>query len=128
MIEEQVTTAIGRDELLGAVTDYYSQGYRLVQICCTAVGGSIEINYSFDKEYRFRNLRLNIRPDEEIQSIGLIYWNAFAYENEMHELFGVAIKNMVIDYKGNFYRTAVKAPFRPQETPADEPEKKNEQQ
>jgi ech hydrogenase subunit D len=119
MTEEQITTPIGRDELLGAVADYYSEGYRLVQICCTAVGNAIEINYSFDREYRFRNLRLTIQPDEEIQSISLIYWNAFAYENEMHELFGVRIKNMIIDYKGNFYRIPVKAPYRPKDEAAE---------
>ncbi len=111
MTEEQTTITMEKDELLGAVSDFHSQGYRLAQICCTALGDTIEINYSFDKEYRFKNLRLSIRPDEEIQSISIIYWSAFTYENEMSELFGVKIRNIVVDYKGHFYRTAVATPF-----------------
>ncbi len=116
MIEEQTTIAVGKDELLGTVSDFHSQGYRLVQICCTALGDTIEINYSFDKDYRFTNLRLTVKPGEEIQSVSIIYWSAFAYENEMSELFGVKIRNIVVDYKGHFYRTAVATPFVATET------------
>ncbi len=111
MTEEQTTIEVGNDELLGAVADFRSQGYRLVQICCTALADSTEINYSFDKDYRFMNLRLTVRPGEEIQSISIIYWSAFVYENEMSELFGVRIRNIVVDYRGQFYRTAVATPF-----------------
>ena len=39
---------------------------------------------------------------------------ALLYENEMHDLFGINVKNMAIDYKGTFYRTAVKTPFNTQ--------------
>jgi ech hydrogenase subunit D len=31
----------------------------------------------------------------------------------MHDLFGVEIKNIAIDYSGTFYRTSVKTPFNP---------------
>ena len=111
MIEQQTTIAVGKDALLGAVADFHSQGYRLVQICCTALEDAIEINYSFDKDYRFTNLRLTVHPGEEVQSVSIIYWCAFVYENEMKELFGVNIKNIAVDYQGHFYRTAVPAPF-----------------
>ena len=44
-------------------------------------------------------------------SIGLIYGNAFLYENEIHDLFGIKIEHMVIDYHGTLYQTRIPAPF-----------------
>ncbi len=29
----------------------------------------------------------------------------------MHDLFGVQVAGMAVDFKGNFYKTAVKFPF-----------------
>ncbi len=88
------------------------QGYRLSQIGCTA-GEIYEINYSFEKEYEFINLKLRLAPaDSEIPSISSIYRCAFLYENEINELFGLKIKGMAVDYKGNFYRILMKAPFK----------------
>jgi ech hydrogenase subunit D len=40
-----------------------------------------------------------------------MYWNAFIYENEMHDLFGIQVRGMNIDFKGTLIRTAVKHPF-----------------
>jgi len=44
------------------------------------------MNYSFDRDYRFKNLRFTVKAGEEVQSISCIYWNAFLYENEIHDL------------------------------------------
>jgi ech hydrogenase subunit D len=111
MTEKQTTTIIEAKDLLGKVSDYFSDGYRLVQICAVKLQENIELNYSFDKDYKFENLRLIIQPEDEIQSISRICWSAFIYENEIHDLYGISIKNINIDYKGNFYRTSVKAAF-----------------
>jgi hypothetical protein len=62
-------------------------------------------------------------PEEEIQSISVIYPNAFLYENEIHDLFGLTIKNMTIDYHGTLYRTAIKVPFSIENCPVPEPPK-----
>ena len=40
-----------------------------------------------------------------------MYWGAFIYENEMHDLFGIPVRGMNIDYKGTLIRTAVRYPF-----------------
>jgi len=122
MTEEQAIIEVGKDTLLGRVADFHFQGYRLVQICCTPFEDAIEVNYSFDLNYSFTNLRLSVKPGEEIQSISIIYRSAFVYENEMRELFGLNIKNIVVDYQGHFYRTAMPTPFvtpGPVESPAD---------
>jgi ech hydrogenase subunit D len=50
-------------------------------------------------------------PEEEVPSISVIYPNAFLYENEIHDLFGLITRNMSVDYRGTLYRTALKTPF-----------------
>lgn len=101
--------------LLGKVQDLKADGYRLGQVCCTKVEEGFEILYSFDKDHVLLNLRLTIPEEEEIMSITGSYWAAFIYENEMHDLFGVKIKHMAVDYEGNFYRVATPTPWNPKD-------------
>ena len=123
MSEPQEIIPIQKDALLGAVSDLFAQGYRMVQIGCTTLENAYELNYSFDKDYHFKNLRVTAQREDEIQSISVIYPNAFLYENEIHDLFGIKIKNMSVDYKGAFYRTAIKTPFSIENLPKPEPPK-----
>lgn len=112
MTEIQEITPIERGELVGAAAELFSQGYRFVHICCTTLESSYELTYSFDREYRLKNLRITVMPDEEVPSISVIYPNAFLYENEIHDLFGMDFRNITVDYHGTLYRTMVKMPFR----------------
>ena len=114
MIKEQNLITINADELLSQLEKLKNSGHRLIQICCTKIADTIEVNYSFDKNYSFTNLRV-ILPSEApgIDSVSAVYLQALLYENEMHDLFGVEVKNMAIDYKGTFYRTSIKTPFNP---------------
>ena len=123
MSEPQEIIPIEKDALLGAVSDLFAQGYRMVQIGCTTLENAYELNYSFDKDYHFKNLRVTAQRDDEIQSISVIYPNAFLYENEIHDLFGINIRNMSVDYKGAFYRTAIKTPFSIENLPKPAPPK-----
>lgn len=111
MTEQQTTTVIQPAELVGKVADYFAKGYRIVQICATKIPEHIELNYSFDKDYKFENLRLIIQQKDEVPSVSQVYWCAFAYENEINDLYGTNIQNINIDFKGKFYQTTVKAPF-----------------
>lgn len=110
MIETQKLLSVGLSELLEKVLEFKKQGYRLVQIGCTQTTEGLELNYSFDKEYFFINLRLALK-NEIVPSVSEVYWNAFLYENEIHDLFGVSFSGMAIDYQGNFYRMSLKKPF-----------------
>ena len=110
MSEEQKIKTIEVDELLNRVAELKEQGYRIVQMSCTRLK-YFELNYSFDKDMKFVNLRLNIIPGYEVNSITSIYEGAFLYENEIHDLFGVKFKHINIDYNGSLYKTAKKAPF-----------------
>jgi ech hydrogenase subunit D len=123
MIEQQTTIPVEIGKLIGQVENLRNLGYRLVQISCTKIGDAFEINYSFDKAYEFRNLKVAVAIETEIPSITGMYWGAFIYENEMHDLFGLQIRGMNIDYKGNLIRTTVKYPFgMPVSSPKEERE------
>ena len=112
MIEEQPITIISPETLLERVKEMRDQGWRLVHIGTTPLKEILEITYSFDKEGKFENLRLQI-PGEGacLPSVSGIFWCAFIYENEMHDLFNIQVDGIAIDFKGKFYKTAVKFPF-----------------
>jgi ech hydrogenase subunit D len=120
-IEDQQTTSVEIGNLIGRVEQFKNEGYRLVQINCTALGEFYEINYSFDRDYRFQNIRLTITKGTEVPSISGMYWGAFIYENEMHDLFGIQVRGMNIDFKGNLFRTSIKYPFGNPEPKGDGP-------
>ena len=112
MMEEQKTLIVEPGDLRERVVAMKRDGYRLVQICCTRLSDLFEMNYSFDKNYEFVNFRVSLPLENGgLASVSSVYWEAFLYENEVHDLFGIVIHDMVLDYKGNFYRTAQKAPF-----------------
>jgi len=111
MSEPQEIVPIGKNELVGMVAHLIAGGYRLVQIGCNTLENGYELNYSFDKGYRFKNLRISVAPGEDVPSISAVYTNAFLYENEIHDLFGCSINDIAIDYHGTLYRTSIKTPF-----------------
>ena len=111
MIEVQNTKQIEVSQLVNKVTKMNADGQRLVQIGCTGLAGGYEINYTFDKDYAFSNLRITITATQEVPTIQGIYLAAFIYENEISDLFGINITGMLVDFKGQFYKTSVTAPF-----------------
>ena len=111
MIEEQEMVGIEKRDLVEAVASLRSSGYRLVQICPTTLADRYEMNYSFDKDLQFKNLRFTVQPGETVPSIGQIYGSAFLYEKEKHDLFGITIEHMTTDFHGTLYQTRITAPF-----------------
>ena len=114
MIEQQPTTIVTREELVSKAKEFDASGYRLVQIGCTALNtGVVEVNYSFDRDYNFENLRIILSSEDLVlPSISSVYFSAFLYENEIHDLFGVNVENMVLDFKGTLYKTSEQFPFK----------------
>jgi ech hydrogenase subunit D len=123
MSEPQEIEAVEKCDLVGIVAELFSEGYRLVQIGCSTLPSAYELTYSFDREYRFRNLRITVTPEESVPSISVIYPGAFLYENEIHDLFGVAITHIAVDYRGTLYRTALGTPFSVDNVKLPEPPK-----
>jgi ech hydrogenase subunit D len=112
----QNIAAVETCDLLETVSDIKNEGYRLGQICATTVADSIEVLYSFEKESALRNIKVIIgSAAPQLQSITSIYWPAFIYENEMHDLFGITFKNLALDYGGHFFKIAKETPWNPKE-------------
>ena len=87
-------------------------GYHLMQQCATRVPDAFELIYSFGKDLEVKQLKITLPEETEISSITSIFPCAFIYENEMHDLFGVQIKMINIDFEGKLYRTAIETPFK----------------
>lgn len=110
---EQVMIPVAVSDLLGTARNMKKDGYRLLQICATKVSEGFEILYSFDKDHELTHLKLTIPEEEEVQSITGVYWGAFIYENEMHDLFGIKIINNELDYGGHFFKVSQPTPWNP---------------
>jgi len=111
MYEKQEIKSIQKSELLEQTKKLCDDGYRLVQICCTKLD-HLQLDYTFDKEYQFYGLRLKLGFEKpELPSISGVYLAACLYENELHDLFGIKVDGMAIDFGGKFYRITKENPF-----------------
>ena len=120
--EVQKCENISIDVLLEKVRALNQQGFRLVQIGATALPSMLELTYSFDLKGELQSLRLMVPiHDARVPSISSIYWCAFIYENELHDLFNIAVEGIAVDFHGKFYNTAVKFPFGTSTSPAPAP-------
>lgn len=89
-----------------------SGGWRLCQIHSVRVPGGYELTYTLAKDYALHNFRLKVGEEEEIPSITPIYGCAWIYENEIAELFGVNIVNILTSYDRKLYKLKVETPFK----------------
>ena len=101
------------DEILDKALSLKNEHYRLIQICATRLSDRIAVDYTFGRSYEALNLKVEISVDGELPSISSIFYPAFLYENEIHDLYGIIIRHLEVDYHGKLYRTAVKNPFSP---------------
>lgn len=122
MATPQTFEPIAVAQLLDRVRCFRQQGYRLVQISATTLAEHLELTYSFDLGSTMAHLRLLVaRETGAVPSISSIYWAAFIYENEMHDLFKLQVDGMAVDFGGKFYNTAVKYPFGSTKAPVAKP-------
>ncbi len=121
MSQEQIEL-ITVDSLLDKVRAKREHGYRLVQVSATRLPDQVELTYSFDLNSQLASLRLSL-PGEapRVPSISSIYGCVILYENEIHDLFNVQVDGMAVDFKGNFYKMAVKFPFGSVKAPGAAP-------
>ena len=120
--QEQTLELIEPGALLAKVQLMRQQGYRLVQISATRLPDRLELTYSFALESRVTQFRLHLLDGQlQVPSISSIYWCAFLYENEMHDLFNLVVEGMAVDFKGTLYKTAIKYPFGSTKPPSAKP-------
>lgn len=94
---------VTRETLLAEVQHLADGGQRLISATAIDQGEYLEILYHFDKDLKLTHLKLEVKPGEEVPSISRIYFCAFVPENEIKDLFGVNITNIIIDYQGKFF-------------------------
>jgi ech hydrogenase subunit D len=105
--------SVTAETLLTEVQRLKEAGWRLMQICARSVKDTgNEITYSFGDDMVMAHLRLTAPYDSKVPSISHIYSSAFLYENEMHDLFGVEVEMMTLDYHGHFYKIGKETPFK----------------
>jgi len=115
--EKQVFTAIELPALLASAQAYERSGARFVQ-CCAAPGadasgadGALELTYSFDTGDTLENLRITVAPGDDVPSITSLFPAAFVFENEMHDLYGISVSGISVDFAGKFYTVAAPSPM-----------------
>ena len=106
--------AILREELPARAVQLAKDGWRIVHVACIVQGDQLELLYAFDRIYKLVNYRVQVpKNDPVVPSISGTYLAAFAYENELQDLFGMKVEGLVLDFKGKFYRKRHDAPFNP---------------
>ena len=125
-MQEAIYTTVGIDELLSHVQALKGVGARFVQMHAerNVDDGSYRLVYTFinvraaqehiaqDGSYAIENLVAEgIDQYQEIPSISSYYPAVFPFENEAHDLFGLAITDMQIDFKGFFYQVSTAEPM-----------------
>lgn len=125
-MQKAIYTTVGIDELLSHVQALKGAGARFVQMHAerNVDDGSYRLVYTFinvraaqehiaqDGSYAIENLVVEgIDQYQEIPSISSYYPAVFPFENEAHDLFGLAITDMQIDFKGFFYQVSTAEPM-----------------
>lgn len=125
-MQKAIYTTVGIDELLSHVQALKGVGARFVQMHVerNVDDGSYRLVYTFinvraaqehiaqDGSYAIENLVVEgIDQYQEIPSISSYYPAVFPFENETHDLFGLAITDMQIDFKGFFYQVSTAEPM-----------------
>lgn len=125
-MQKAIYTTVGIDELLSHVQALKGVGARFVQMHAERCvdDGSYRLVYTFisvraaqeriaqDGSYAIENLVVEgIDQCQEIPSISSYYPAVFPFENEAHDLFGLAITDMQLDFKGFFYQVSTAEPM-----------------
>lgn len=125
-MQKAIYTTVGIDELLPHVQALKGASARFVQMHAERCvdDGSYRLVYTFinvraaqeqiarDGSYAIENLVVEgIDQCQEIPSISSYYPAVFPFENEAHDLFGLAITDMQLDFKGFFYQVSTAEPM-----------------
>ncbi|RHJ23659.1 NADH-quinone oxidoreductase subunit C [Collinsella sp. AM12-1] len=125
-MQKAIYTTVGIEELLSHVQALKGVGARFVQMHAerNVDNGTYRLLYTFinvraaqehiaqDGSYAIENLVVEgIDQYQEIPSISSYYPAVFPFENEAHDLFGLAITDMQIDFKGFFYQVSTAEPM-----------------
>lgn len=125
-MQKAIYTTVELEALLSHVQALKGAGARFVQMHAerNVDDGSYRLVYTFiniraaqeqiaqDGSYAIENLVVEgIDQYQEIPSISSYYPAVFPFENEAHDLFGLAITDMQVDFNGFFYQVSTAEPM-----------------
>ena len=90
-----------------------SEHARFVQILAVNTDAGVDLVYSFMMDggtlcnYEVKG----VKKTDVVPSITNNFLAAFVFENEIHDLFGVTIEGIAIDFGGKFYQLAQSEPM-----------------
>ena len=107
---------ISIDDILSVAEREHEAHSRFVQVLCINGEEGIDLVYSYqktaDQGYVVHNYRVHgVKSETHIPSVTKFYLVAFPFENEAHDLFGVQVDDIAIDFKGGFYKVAMDKPM-----------------
>lgn len=109
---QTVYSTVALSEIESLAKQKKVDGWRYVQTLAVNTEQGIDLLYSFMKEDVLENVTIkSLGKEDVVPSITESYLAAFVFENEVHDLFGVNISNIAIDFEGNFYRVSQKDPM-----------------
>lgn len=115
--QPNVFETIELDDLFETISGFKECDYRFVQICATTLEDSCGLLYTFIAPDAangcLTGLVVNVPDGMPVPSITELYPAAFVFENETHDLFGVDIYGINLDFQGEFYKVAQKFPMNP---------------
>ena len=89
-----------------------AEGWRYVQILAVNTDEGIDLVYSYMRDGHLENFTVKaVQKTDVVPSITDVFLEAFVCENEIHDLYDVAIANIAIDFGGMFYQLSSKAPM-----------------
>lgn len=100
------------EDLPALAAEKKAEGARFVQMLCVNTEDGIDLVYSFMADGVLANHEIKgVKKGTVVPSVTDWFLAAFVFENEAHDLFGVDIKGIAIDFGGNFYALAQKEPM-----------------
>ena len=103
---------ISVEDIVPTATNMKAEGFRYAQMMCVNTEDGVELQYAYCKDSLLKMFTTPpLLKDAKIPSVSEVFLESFVFENESHDLFGVNIEGIAIDFKGQFYQISQKQPM-----------------
>lgn len=108
----QIQKEISLNDVCNIAKERKENGWHFIQLLAKKTQTGIDLVYSYRKDSEMEDLLVkDVKHEDKVASITESYIAAFVFENEIHDLFGLNIEGIAIDFKGKFYNVAVDEPM-----------------
>ncbi len=108
----KVTEELELGNLHEKIASLIPRGYRFVTMTAVDAVDHFDIFYHFDLQFELNTFLLKLPKEQSLPSISNVCFAALLAENEIQDLFGITVTDLVIDYKKSFI-LAQDAPVKP---------------